>query len=176
MFTVHHTETETLVLLRKRIGASKCKVMDLSHTSRSFEWISTLQNLIKMNDENIIIYAQDDQFTGILGFMNCLRVEQSGSRFRCVFIKDKNAPKFDPQLDFYKKQLNKGMIINVYENNTWGTYRHLLLDEINYVEKEWCYVNSTMLGDLNSLCWMQIDRQENINDSIVVDVSLSRLC
>ncbi|KAK9746600.1 KR domain [Popillia japonica] len=35
------------------------------------------------------------------------------------------APKFDPNLDFYKTQLDKKLSFNIWKDGGWGTYRHL---------------------------------------------------
>ncbi|RZC42202.1 adh short, ADH zinc N and/or KR domain containing protein [Asbolus verrucosus] len=61
------------------------------------------------------------------------------------------APDFDPKNSFYQDQIKQNLVINVYKNNKWGTYRHLLLEELEEVETEHCVVGTTSVGDLSSL-------------------------
>ncbi|KRT82111.1 dehydrogenase, partial [Oryctes borbonicus] len=88
------------------------------------------------------------------------------------------APKFDPQLGFYKDQLEKGFVFNIWKDGAWGTYRHLLLHENQSVETEHCYVNVTTRGDLSTLRWVQgsIDISRTIpEDEELVHVYYSSL-
>lgn len=154
ILTVHTTTTEKLYLLQKTIKTSlQNNCIDLSNNSDQFEWLPVLQNAIKSNKQ-LLLYAQNDPCNGILGLVNCIRKEVGGDKTRCVFIKDK-APPFDANIDFYRKQLDKGLAINVYENGEWGTYRHLIVDELNTMKAEHCFANSAVSGDLSSLKWMK---------------------
>jgi len=74
---------------------------------------------------------------------------------RYVFIQDSNAPKFDLFSQFYVEQLEKGLMANVLKGGQWGSYRHLQLDQHNYVELEHAYVDTLTTGHLNSLEWIQ---------------------
>lgn len=172
ILALHRTDSETLVLLRKKTIDLKYKTFDFTSSTKSFDWISALQNAIKSN-EGVVLYAENDDLSGILGFVNCLRREQSVQKLRCIFIKDRRAPPFDPQLDFYKNQLNKGMAINVYENGSWGTYRHLLLDDNNEIESERCFATNTVMGDLNSLKWIEMPPKNE--DSFLSKVNVSAI-
>lgn len=100
------------------------------------------------------MYSQNDPNSGIIGLFNCLRREPGGENIRCVFIPDEG-PKFDVSSEFYKKQLQKDMPVNIYKGGRWGTYRHLLLPEEPLVESEHCFVNVTVRGDLSSLRWIE---------------------
>lgn len=154
ILTIHTTTTEKFYLLRKIIRIMlKNTCIEVSHNSNHFEWLPVLQNAVKSSNQ-LLVYAQNDPSNGILGLVNCIRKEVGGEKTRCVFIKDK-APQFDANIDFYKKQLDKGLAINVYENGEWGTYRHLILKPLNAVKAENCFANSAVPGDLSSLMWMK---------------------
>jgi len=66
---------------------------------------------------------------------------------------DKNAPNFSLDDCLYKTQLNKDLILNVYKNKVWGSYRHLLLEPPSLIKVQHCVVNSVIRGDLSSLKW-----------------------
>ena len=83
---------------------------------------------------------------GILRFFMC---------YRCVFILDSSAPPFDIDVPLYRQQLNKDLVMNVYSNGQWGSYRHLPLDSCSTIPVSHAYVNVTTWGELSSLKWLQ---------------------
>lgn len=151
----HILQNETLVLLRPNAREMRdTKFLDLSKAIDNLEnWIPKLQDLLKETSK-VVLYAQDEELSGILGLVTCLKCESYGDRISCVLIVDK-APKFDPKLPFYKDQLEKNMAINVWKDGSWGTYRHLPLPETNLVENEHCYANFTARGDLSTQTWVE---------------------
>lgn len=68
---------------------------------------------------------------------------------------DKCAPKFSLEEPLFKKQLNKDLILNVYKNKAWGSYRHLLLEPPSLIEVQHGRINTSIRGDLSSLKWFQ---------------------
>lgn len=123
-------------------------------TNKNYDWIDTLKQDIK--DGPVVAFAENEQFCGIIGLVNCIRKEPNGLNLRCVFIDDVRAPPFDESNNFYKSQLAQGMAINVFKHGRWGCYRHVLLEQENEVKprKEHCYANSLVRGDLSSMTWM----------------------
>lgn len=148
----HIVESEQLVLLRKKSPVQKWNVIRIEENE--FSWLPAVQSAVK-NGEKTVIYAQDETTSGILGLFNCIRREPGGDNLRCVFIKDHSAPPFDPSLPFYKRQLDKDVASNVYENGEWGTYKHLSITGNEMAEREHGYVNALVQGDLSSLKWIQ---------------------
>jgi len=65
------------------------------------------------------------------------------------------APNFSLDEPLYKKQLTKDLILNVYKNKVWGSYRHLLLEPPSLIEVQHSCVNAAIRGDLSSLKWYQ---------------------
>nr|CAD7414427.1 unnamed protein product [Timema poppensis] len=47
-----------------------------------------------------------------------------------IFILDKNAPKFSLNEDFYQQQLIQDLLVNFYDNGSWGSFRQLPIDEL----------------------------------------------
>lgn len=150
--TVHTTDKETLVLVRKRTKQSTPAVINVEDTT-GFSWVQQLQKAIA-NNTPVIVYVQNQPTSGIMGMVNCLRREAYGKNLACVFIADE-APPFDVSSEFYRRQLRKGLAMNVFKGGKWGTYRHLLLETEPVVRKEHFYVNPVVRGDLSSLRWME---------------------
>jgi hypothetical protein len=75
--------------------------------------------------------------------------------FRCFFILDISAPPFDLNLSFYQQQLKKDLVMNVYSDGKWGSYRQLPLDSPATITAPHAWVKITKLGDLSSFKWME---------------------
>jgi len=74
---------------------------------------------------------------------------------RCFFIVDTSAPMFDLKLPLYQQQLNKALVMNIYINGKWGSYRHLPLDICATVTVPHAWVNIMTPGDLSSFKWLE---------------------
>lgn len=105
------TETESIVLLRKTKRTIK-GVPVIVDITQSSDWLAQIQKSIKV--EPIIVFAQNDQFSGIIGLVNCIRKEPESKMITCVFVDDAAAPPFNNDHPFYSHQLNLGLAINVY--------------------------------------------------------------
>lgn len=90
------------------------KVIYVSSNDSKFKWINELTENIKKVP--VILVAQNDHLSGLLGFVNCLRKEPEYSSVRIVYINDPNAPRFNLDNKFYYLQLNHGCAINIYQN------------------------------------------------------------
>jgi len=43
---------------------------------------------------------------------------------------DSNAPDFDSNQTFYTNQLSKDLIVNIYKNGGWGSYKKIVLQDL----------------------------------------------
>ncbi|KAG5878855.1 Fatty acid synthase, partial [Gonioctena quinquepunctata] len=150
--TIHRNGRETLVLLRKSTEVENYISIDMPE-DKQFTWLSEVQSAIETN-QDVVIYSHQNPQSGLLGFINCLRREPEGDNVRCVLILD-GEKTFDPNDESCAEQLRKGMAINIYEQGTWGTYRHLVLDQGGLMKSEHCYVAQTTRGDLSSFTWFE---------------------
>jgi fatty acid synthase len=75
--------------------------------------------------------------------------------FRCFFILDTSAPPFDLNLPLYWKQLNKDLVMNIYSDGRWGSYRHLPLDNSATVTTPHAWAKIMNPGDLSSFKWLE---------------------
>ncbi|KAK4878176.1 hypothetical protein RN001_010682 [Aquatica leii] len=118
----HRTNLETFVLLRRNVEIPK-KIIEIKS---DLAWLEQLQLTLSKN-EKVLLVAQNDSMSGILGLVCCLK-QEVGQNVVCAFLINCDK-KFDPEDDFYQSQLKKGLLFNVFTNNQWGSYRHLLLNQ-----------------------------------------------
>jgi fatty acid synthase len=168
--TEYTTAQEKLILFKKSEKKIEKKFVEVS--SNNFEWLSQLQNFLK-SEANVVVYGQNRKPDGLIGLVNCLRKDSGGNKVKCFLMMDE-APDFDPQLPFYGDQLRKNLAINIYKSGKWGTYRHLLLEELQEVECEHCFGNVLAKGDLSNMRWLEgspIDESQLLKTQVLIYVS-----
>ncbi|CAG2102822.1 unnamed protein product [Medioppia subpectinata] len=113
--------------------------------------------------DNVWLIANDKD-NGVVGLVNCLRLEPGGDRIRCIF----DCNHLFNQIDFNSKPfsqiLSNDLAINVLRNGQLGTYRHLTLPK-NYdktLSNEY-YLNIGQNRDISSLQWFD---KRNMSDKI----------
>lgn len=152
------TDTKTYILVRQPTEVASDAIV-LNITENHFNWVESLKDAMKESESNgrkIYLYTQGEHLTGLVGMVNCLKQEPGGSNIRSVFIQDTNAAKFTPAA--YATQLKKDLVHNVLKNNIWGSFRHILLDNVTETGKlrvEHAYINTLTRGDLASLRWIE---------------------
>uniref|UniRef100_A0A182IQL4 Fatty acid synthase n=1 Tax=Anopheles atroparvus TaxID=41427 RepID=A0A182IQL4_ANOAO len=151
-------EDEMFLLYQQKKSAMSSNVdahvIKVSSDDHTLSWLLELKNEVKTRP--VILYAQNDHASGIIGLVNCIRKEPNIQSVYCFFIDDSSAPPFDPTHPFYKDQVELGLAINVYRNGQWGLYRHFKLQEHRHLEPvtKHCYANCVKPGDLSSFTWM----------------------
>ncbi|CAH1155577.1 unnamed protein product [Phaedon cochleariae] len=152
------TKEKMYILLRRPISLPTDSGV-IQITDSNFTWIEPLKELMlqaENDNRKVYIYVDGEEISGIIGMVNCLRLEPGGSNLRCVFIRDTNAPKFS--ISRYESHLKKDLVHNVLRNNTWGSFRHLPVKDIKNSEKfqvEHVYIDTLIKGDLASLKWIE---------------------
>ncbi|XP_017783102.1 PREDICTED: fatty acid synthase-like [Nicrophorus vespilloides] len=141
-------------------------------------WLPNLQNHLKTG-KKVLLYSENDTANGILGLVNCLRREVSQHNLSCVFIQEGNN-NFAHTKTFFKKQLEKGMAINVLRGNTWGTYRHVLLSKVGKKDYSKCnhyYAKVLSIGDLSSWSWVEgyYQKDDILNNSNLIEIYYSAI-
>ncbi|KAK9875960.1 hypothetical protein WA026_011062 [Henosepilachna vigintioctopunctata] len=154
IITVHTTEREKLILFRKSVTTEKPAVVRISSVDKDFSWLKHLQKAFSSSN-NVIMYSSNEDDNGILGLYNCLRKEAVGTNVQCFMIYGNDEPPFNINDPFYRNQIKKNMSVNIYKERKWGTYRHLLLNNIKEMGYEHCFFsqglrknhpNSNMVG------------------------------
>ncbi|CAH2098691.1 unnamed protein product [Euphydryas editha] len=157
---IQTTGLEFVVLFRKRIGIKSMNFVKIITTDETYAWIDKVKEGLK-GGKRLVIYSQDEEINGLLGLVNCLRREPGGENVRGLLIADPTAPPFNPNLKFYAEQLDMDLAINVYHEGQWGTYRHLLLGDLETIRAHHAFVKTVTVGDLSSQQWLEGPIKEN---------------
>ncbi|XP_049273436.1 fatty acid synthase-like [Rhipicephalus sanguineus] len=157
----------TLLLLRKATGVLKATGHEVVRVSNAnFGWVDTLKTkAVEFDGEppghNLWLLAEDVGNIGIVGLVNCLRSETGGSHIRCIFDASlKGTSKvadFAPNNPQYKDVLQRDLVMNVYCDGRWGSYRHVTTSSCGAPKKttECAYLDVETRGDLSSLQWCE---------------------
>lgn len=174
--TITSSNDESYLLLQRAraIRVERPKVIMISSADTTFQWVSALREAIKK--EPVLVVAYKDQFSGVIGLVNCLRREPGGINVRCFIIDDRMAPEFSFDTPLYKNQLELGLAINIYRNGAWGTYRFLNLTQTRQEAPQTghVYANVQRLGDLSSFQWFS-GSLEYIKSANKVDIHYSSI-
>lgn len=157
-----------MVLLRKLPKKEQKISFDVSRSVDNFDWVPKMQDIITKQGK-LILYSENEPLSGIIGLVTSLKIEIDVSNVQCVFVYDK-APKYDSEIDFYSSQLEKGLVVNVWRNGTWGTFRHLLIDEHLEVERTHRYISFTKPGVLTSAKWLEGPTYSEHEKKLLVNV------
>ncbi|CAG2105619.1 unnamed protein product, partial [Medioppia subpectinata] len=150
------------ILYRKLFCEPKVPKNDniIQMTSNAEKWFETLKEKIieqKENESNETLWliANDSSNNGIIGLINCLRLEPGGECLRCVFDCDnliEGCVKFTEKP--YSDILANDLPINVLKNGKVGTYRHFTLGKSHEkIESNDYFLNVGHNRDLASLQW-----------------------
>ncbi|PRD24087.1 UNVERIFIED_CONTAM: Fatty acid synthase [Trichonephila clavipes] len=142
--------TSTLYLLRKIPLASYQDSVIPLEEGKYEKWVIELKKQISevirhpKDPKRIWLVSERTRFSGIIGLVNCLRLEPGGSSIRCVFISEEAAvlPQFNPKLQFYQEIIESDLTMNVFKSS-------------RAVEKEHAFLNVLTRGNLSSLIWME---------------------
>ncbi|KAL7014528.1 hypothetical protein ACKWTF_015986 [Chironomus riparius] len=149
-------DAENLLVFKFLKNPASIPTASIKITSNDFSWLEKVKESVKT--EPTILYSEGESESGILGLVNCIRREPAGKDVKCVFIDDPKAPEFDVENEFYRKQLEKGLAMNVYRNGQWGSYRHLDLEPHiikEVTENTIAVAEIPTRGDFSSLKWFE---------------------
>lgn len=147
----------------------------ISNKDDTFEWIEETKKVIKNGP--LILFAENEPDSGIIGLVNCMRKEPEGKLVRCVFIDDPKAPEFSLNDPFYQNQLTQQLAINIYRNGKWGSYRHLKINDVSNesTSQGHYYVNSLIKSDLSSLRWLEGQFNQTKSQKDMVNIHYAAL-
>uniref|UniRef100_A0A1W7RAJ9 Fatty acid synthase n=1 Tax=Hadrurus spadix TaxID=141984 RepID=A0A1W7RAJ9_9SCOR len=151
----------TMYLLRKLVKDQESALKTVHVIDRNYSWVEKLKDaLYKKDSESATVWliAEDCTTNGIIGLVNCIRREGGGDRIRCVFNATKHKkslPPFNFKDSVYKELLHNDLIMNVYKDGQWGSFRHISLHTGQSVMTEHAFVNVLTRGDLSSLRWIE---------------------
>ncbi|CAG2169075.1 unnamed protein product [Oppiella nova] len=153
------------------------------------QWFGVLQErLIAAKDadnktDNVWLVANDSSINGIIGLMNCLRLEPGGENWRYIFNYDNNSEKIDFNVSPYSDILANDLVANVVKEGKVGTYRHLKLTaDYDKCESTDYYLNSGKMGDLGGIQWYdsrripQIKEIYGVNNKVIKKTRVEIYC
>ncbi|XP_041321888.1 fatty acid synthase [Pyrgilauda ruficollis] len=149
----------SVIFLCRRQAPVKTPVF-LPVDETNYQWVESLKEILADPSEKPVwLTATSCANSGILGMVNCLRLEAEGHRIRCVFISNLNPSSAVPPTSLssleMQKIVQKDLVMNVYRDGKWGSFRHLPLQQAQPQElTEYAYVNVLTRGDLSSLRWI----------------------
>ncbi|CAB3365146.1 Hypothetical predicted protein [Cloeon dipterum] len=149
------------VLLRKPLETNDLPPTIVRVNGTKFEWVEELKKAMQISEKEgnkVYVISEGEETNGIVGMINCLKQEPGGVNLRCIFVQSAGAlPKFKGESDAkYAAQLKKNVLMNVYQNGTWGSYRHMPLTTNGAtLSVEHAYINALTRGDLASLKWIE---------------------
>ncbi|KAM9424875.1 fatty acid synthase isoform 2-T2 [Pholidichthys leucotaenia] len=141
----------TLFLCR-RLSQNKDSVF-VHVDSTDYKWVDRLKVSMKETSDRPIWLTASQTYCGVVGMVNCLRQEEGGNRIRCAFVSNLNESSAAPDLP--KDHQTMELVMNVFRDGQWGTFRHqLITPDQNEEPTEAAYVNVLTRGDLSSLRWI----------------------
>jgi fatty acid synthase, animal type len=157
----HAGNTGFIVLLRKPLEGTDLPAITVRVNGTKFEWVELLKNALLVSEKEgrkVFAVCEGEDTNGIVGMINCLKQEPGGVNLRCVYIPQNGAlPKFQSATDAkFTPQLKKDLLMNVFQNGNWGSYRHIpLASNGATLSVEHAYINALTRGDLASLKWIE---------------------
>ncbi|NXG73396.1 FAS synthase, partial [Baryphthengus martii] len=149
----------SVIFLCRRQAPAKTPVF-LPVDETHFKWVESVKEVLAdPSEQPVWLTATSCGNSGILGMVNCLRLESEGHRIRCVFISNLNPSSAVPPTSHSSPEMQKivqsDLVMNVYRDGKWGSFRHLPLQQAQPEElTEYAYVNALTRGDLSSLHWI----------------------
>uniref|UniRef100_A0A8C2UD57 Fatty acid synthase n=1 Tax=Coturnix japonica TaxID=93934 RepID=A0A8C2UD57_COTJA len=149
----------SVIFLCRRQSPAKTPIF-LPVDDTHYKWVDSLKEILADSSEQPVwLTATNCGNSGILGMVNCLRLESEGHRIRCVFVSNLNPSSTVPSTGLssleMQKIIQRDLVMNVYRDGKWGSFRHLPLQQAQSQElTEYAYVNVLTRGDLSSLRWI----------------------
>uniref|UniRef100_A0A8V1ANX5 Fatty acid synthase n=1 Tax=Gallus gallus TaxID=9031 RepID=A0A8V1ANX5_CHICK len=149
----------SVIFLCRRQSPAKTPIL-LPVDDTHYKWVDSLKEILADSSEQPLwLTATNCGNSGILGMVNCLRLEAEGHRIRCVFVSNLSPSSTVPATSLssleMQKIIERDLVMNVYRDGKWGSFRHLPLQQAQPQElTEYAYVNVLTRGDLSSLRWI----------------------
>ncbi|KAJ8049572.1 Fatty acid synthase [Holothuria leucospilota] len=153
----------TLFLCRKRkLDATENNAIIISVSGKDFNWVEDVKNELRYiqgqdNSSRIWLISENNSQSGIVGLVNCLRQEDGGDKIRCLFNTSQNSDTSTPlnELPQMQQLLRTDLVMNIFKNGCWGSYRHQFLNEEEFfTTPKNAHVDVLSPGNFSSLQWI----------------------
>lgn len=74
ILSIHHTPEETLYLIRRTKMIELPLIVEMGR-ELDFNWVESLQEAVDSSSDNVVVCSRNEEESGILGLVNCLRNE-----------------------------------------------------------------------------------------------------
>ncbi|XP_008574493.1 PREDICTED: fatty acid synthase [Galeopterus variegatus] len=126
----------------------------------SFRWVDSLKSILAEDSSRPVwLKAVSCATSGVVGLVNCLRKEPGGHRIRCILLSNLSSTSYLPDVDPGSAELQEvlqgDLVMNVYRDGDWGTFRHFPLEQDKPEQQTaHAFVNVLTRGDLSSIRWV----------------------
>ena len=129
-------ENESVIFLYHRSpeeeGSEEVAIVPIQSNDRSLSWFSKLKELLKKKDGPRRVYCISEYDptnpSGLIGMVNCLKLEGYGHRLRCVYLADMSWKKFQTNCASTWLQIKAAdLLVNVFMDNQYGSFHHIPL-------------------------------------------------
>ncbi|KAG4065875.1 hypothetical protein HA402_012553 [Bradysia odoriphaga] len=169
---------ERIITLLQRIPSESddYKIIHIDSADKQFKWLQKVQQVSA--SDHVLLVAQHDETSGVLGLIKCLLLELDTKRLRCIIIEDEHAPPFDVNDSLYKNQLILQLPLNIYRDAKWGTYRHLELKPATAQceSKKRMIVNVEQINGQRTYHWMPQVELDPANNIVKVQYATLNFC
>ena len=154
------------LLLRKAVPKDLIpkseEIIYISNDSK--QWLESLKEKMRQvrdSDEkiNIWLISNESKINGLIGMVNCLRLEPGGERIRCLLSFDIETDPVKAKSVLSSDILERDLAINVIKEGKLGTYRHLSLPS-NYDKRQsnQYFLNINEKKGLTGLRWYDLSQ------------------
>ena len=151
------------ILFRRPFAKQEEELTVIDIQVDNYSWVNELKgHLVDKNTKTRTVWltATDTHSNGIVGLVNCLRKEQGGQRVRCLFRPPGEGRPGEDLKCISADLQRKDLVMNVYRNGAFGSYRHFLVDDIEtFGPSEFAFLDMKTKGDLSSMRWVEADHK-----------------
>ncbi|KAM4525814.1 fatty acid synthase [Fundulus diaphanus] len=159
----------SILFLCRRKSPSKQPVY-LPVDSSDFLWVEKLKAILADSSDHRVWLTASQAHSGVVGMVNCLRQEPGGNRIRCMFVSNLNdssaTPSLQPGQKSMESVLEGDLLMNVFRDGQWGTFRHQLIShDLKEELTDSAFINVLTRGDLSSLRWIASPHHHSVSIS-----------
>lgn len=146
-----------IILLRKLSDNILTKPVMIDVDDMSFSWVDQVKSAmdgVSSSQDRIYLISKSANINGMVGLVNCLRQEEGGASVRCIFDASQGKNK-KPSVTPMSVIIERDLVMNVFRDGEWGSFRHIPMPTVATVETDHAYVNVLTRGDLASLKWIE---------------------
>ena len=149
------SQGSAVVLLKKLVKDVKMTTIVVDDPAYSWvEQVKSAMEGVSGAGDRIYLVSRASNTNGVVGMVTCLRQEEGGSAIRCV-LDASQEKEVAMDAETPNEVLEKDLVMNIFRDGKWGSFRHVPMSAVTALETEHAYVNVLTRGDLASLKWIE---------------------